>query len=458
MERKQPSRWDIFFYFLTLIFCYFVFNHADILSPAGSSFTYLSGHVKDFYGANSKDFVNNYLPSSYILFAVWNLPLRLLGVIGTSAVDAGYLIFWYKLLPTLFLAASGLWMYRIGRVIGLSGENSRLMTMLWLSSPILFFGQFIFGQIDIFTVFFTLIGFYYLLQKKTGLFIFFFSISFTFKYFPLFIFVPLLLLVEKRPLRLFIYLFLALVPVGAETLFYGNSLDFVSKVVGFAGAAPRLFQAYLGVFPAVGIHLFPFVWFVICGICYYLSVPESKEDFYQVACYICLAVLCALFILILWHPQWLVILTPFLTINLFMNKRIKCFLFLEFIMMFAFVGYNSSYFRMNVDQQLFSKGVLGSLNPSLFIPREAIKMSTIFSPVQPDFAYFWNIYFTLICAILLIFVLFNFPFKWNAWKGNDRIVPAGEYWNYARLRFFGGLAVFIIPAFFVYFYTLSRYR
>ncbi|MDD5356207.1 MAG: hypothetical protein PHY56_06710 [Candidatus Omnitrophica bacterium] len=365
----KPGYLDLLFYCFILILCYFSFNHSDILYPGGSSFTYLNGHIRDFYKVNSGlELGNNYLPSSYILFAIWNIPIKLLGIMSEATVDAGYLIFWYKFLTTLFLAAASFFMYKIGRTIGLSSQNSKLLTILWLSSPILFFGQFIFGQIDIFTIFFALAGLYYLLQKRIMLFILFFSISFTFKYFTFFMFLPLLLLVEKKPLKLVGYLFLAFLPVALEVLFYINSPEFVSGVIGFTGAAPRLFQAYLSVFQGINIYLFPFLWFVICGVCFYIDLSKDKLVFYQVSLYICLTVLCLLFMLILWGPQWITILTPFLAVNLFMNKRIKYFLLLDFIMMFAFVGYTVSVFQMNVDQQLFGCGVLGKFNPNLFIP------------------------------------------------------------------------------------------
>ncbi|MFH0855160.1 MAG: hypothetical protein V1869_01380 [Candidatus Omnitrophota bacterium] len=453
----RPGYLDFLFYAFILIVCYFSFNHPDLLSPAVSSFTYLNGHIKDFYAVNSAlELGNNYLPSSYILFAIWNIPVKLLGI--AASLDAGYLIFWYKLLTTLFLAAAGFLMYKIGRSIGLSKKDSRLLTIIWFSSPILFFGQFIFGQIDIFTVFFTLAGLYYLLQKRLILFTLFFAIAATFKYFPFFIFLPLLLLIEKRPFKLAGYLFLSLLPAALETLFYLGSPEFVSGVIGFIGAGPRIFQAHLSVFQGVSIYLFPCLWFVICGVCFYTDLSKDKFAFYQASLYVCLAVLCLLFALIFWGPQWLTFLTPFLAINLFMNKRIKSLLLLDFIMMIAFVGYVVSIFPMNVDQQLFSCGVLGKFNPDLFVPEKTLIMKAIFSPLEVNFASFYNIYFTLFCATLILYVLLNFPSKDNAWKGPHALVPVNEYWSYARLRFFGGVAIFILPAFFVYLYAFFRYR
>ncbi len=453
---NKPNHLDIIFYFFLLILCYFCFNQGDILHTGGSSFTYLNGHIKDFYEVNKNLMgANNYLPSTYIIFAIWNIPVKLLGIVNTATTNVGYVIFWYKLLPTLFLAASGYFMYKIGEIIGLSSRNSKLLTIIWISSPILFFSQFIFGQNDIFTIFFVLAGLYYFLQKKMWLFILFFGISFTFKYFSFFIFIPLLLLIEKKPVKLAVYSILALIPVGLEVLFYINSPAFISGVIEFGYAAPRLFQAFISVYPGIAIYLFLLIWFMICGICYYIEPLRDKTVFYQTSFYICLAVSCVLFTLVQWHPQWLLFITPFLAVTTFMSKKIKYHLLLDFLLMVVFIGYTVCFWQMNVDQQMFVHGVLGKFNPNLMDPAKVFRMAQIFTLGTDKMDGFRNIYLTIFFAILILSVFFKFPGKRNVWEGDKNLVLVQEYWNYARLRFFGGIAVFIVPAFIAYFVTLS---
>jgi hypothetical protein len=65
-----------------------------------------------------------------------------------------------------------------------------------------------------------------------------------------------------------------------------------------------------------------------------------------------------------------------------------------------------------------------------------------------------NIYFSIFSAILILNIWFKFPGKNNTWASCEELAPVAEYWNYARLRFFGNVAVFIIPAFIAYFFTL----
>ncbi len=451
----QPNYLDISFYFITLIFCYFCFNQSDILRIAASAFTYLDGHILDFYEANNNSMGGgtNYLPSVYLLFALWNLPLKLLGIAGQGTMHAGPVIFWYKLLPLLFLAGASIYLYKIAKLIGLSRKNATLLIAIWLSSPILFFGQFIFGQCDIFYTFFSLIGLYYYLKKNIRFFILFFGLAFTFKYFPLFVFIPLLLLIEKRPFKLVTYMALALLPVALELIFYISSAAFNSSVLGW-WALPRLYLAQIGVFPNVAIFLFLFVWFIICGICYYLPEPENKNVFYQTSFYICLAACSVLFIFVFWHPQWLIFITPFLAVTTFMSKKIREFLFFDFLMMVAFVGFTVIFWQMNVDQHMFNLGVLGKFNPGLLDPNKTFRMAGFFTLGSNEVIGPMNIYFTLFCSLLALNILLKFPSKNNAWEDNN-IAPAQDYWDCARLRFFGGMAAFIVPALIAYFYTLA---
>ena len=153
-QTSKVSWWFIAVYFVISIISFFSFNHSDILHTGGSSITYLNGHILDFYEVNLKALGgDNYLPSTYIIFALWNLPMRILGVVSTATMEVGYVIFWYKLLTTIFFVGSAILLYKIALVIGLSKANSKLLMILWVSSPIAFFSQFIFGQYDILTVF-----------------------------------------------------------------------------------------------------------------------------------------------------------------------------------------------------------------------------------------------------------------------------------------------------------------
>ncbi len=146
MVERVPKRagrltiYDILCFLLLAVLCYFSFQQGDILHTAGSSFAYLNGHIIDFYDYNATYMgSNNYYPSTYILFAIWNLPIRLLGLVTepTQNVSTG-VIMWYKLLPTLFFLSSGMLIYHIGCAMGMENGKAKVSEYVFLTTLIVF--------------------------------------------------------------------------------------------------------------------------------------------------------------------------------------------------------------------------------------------------------------------------------------------------------------------------------
>ena len=122
---KPISKVDWFFFFLIYIFCYFVFLHGDILGVNSSSISYLAGHIRDFYDfnpAHKTEALCNYLPSTYILFAVWNIPIYLLKFVScpTTPLDKIplFAVFWFKLLPNIFYFFISVVLFKISKLLG----------------------------------------------------------------------------------------------------------------------------------------------------------------------------------------------------------------------------------------------------------------------------------------------------------------------------------------------------
>lgn len=426
------NRRDVTFYLISVLFCFFSFNHSDILHTGGCSITYLNGHILDFYDINQKALgTANYLASTYIIFAVWNLPIRMLNLVIEPTFNVGNIIFWYKLLPTIFLAGAAYYFYKIGILIKLNRNDSILMTAFWLSSPILLFSQFIFGQYDIFTVFFTLIGLYFYLQRKMNGFIFFFAIALTFKYFPIFIFIPLLLLVEKRLWKIILIGIVVLIPIVLELLPYLHSAAFREGIFGF--------QAAQGIARHAGI-VFDILWLVICGFAFWKKI-ENGEEFLQWTLYLPMAVTSLMFSFIAWNPQWLLFATPFLASTTFINKRARFFVLLDILMMFFFVAHTVNSWPGWVDQALWGLGIFKGVNPSITDPHLGFMMKNIYV------AFSNKLYYQLLSLCFIVNVILKMPVKqFTAWGNDFTALPIREHRNLVRLRFAVGIAIFIIPA------------
>ena len=164
-ESIALADWVIFAFFAIL--CFLSFQQNDITHTGGSSFAYLNGHFLDFYDYNVQYFGgNSYMPSSYLLFAIWNIPIKLLGLMTVPTMTVTFpVVMWYKLLPTIFYLVSGYLIYKIALVIGMGNLKAKLCGYAFLTMQIGFFSQFIFGQYDSFTVFFMLLGLLYYYRK-----------------------------------------------------------------------------------------------------------------------------------------------------------------------------------------------------------------------------------------------------------------------------------------------------
>ena len=98
-------------------FCFLFFCHQDVLITAGHAGEYLKGHITDFYSAcvdTDGLYGANYLPTTFIVFAIWNIPMKLFGLLPQYMGDwSAVFAFWNKLLPTICYFVSGYLMYHI---------------------------------------------------------------------------------------------------------------------------------------------------------------------------------------------------------------------------------------------------------------------------------------------------------------------------------------------------------
>ena len=121
--------WDYLIFLVIALFCFFVFQHTDLLHTTGCSYGYLNGHILDFYDYCAEfDIHPSYLPSTYTLFAIWNIPMKLFGVIDVPNLNIPYVaLMWSKVLPCLFYLASGFLVYKISMQIGMESRKSKSM-------------------------------------------------------------------------------------------------------------------------------------------------------------------------------------------------------------------------------------------------------------------------------------------------------------------------------------------
>lgn len=363
---QDVSPWEKVVFAIITVLCFTCFYHSDILNTAGSAFTFLNGHVLDFYSVNADlGYYDIYMPGVYILFAIWNIPLYILGygrtLVPFPEMSYPYPVYlWFKLLPALCYFLTSFLIKEIMMEVGFSERKSRIAQLVWIACPLGFLSQFTHGQYDIFALFVSLLGFLSYLRRHNKRFMLFFIIAVTFKYFALLYFMPMLLLREKNfwkaALKTVMVVILN-VPMLLNQGYGAGYVEFMARnsliarvlyphlVLGHGGAD-------LPVIPVLFILLFVHVYF------FAKEAPTKEGVFSQVVCYANFANF-AMFGFLFWHPQWLLYATPFLVFTIFICKDKKLTIALESLAAFFYMVCKIKSFSVDGAQHMLAGGMFG---------------------------------------------------------------------------------------------------
>lgn len=426
------------------LICYFLFCHHDILMTAQHSYGYLNGRFTDFYTASSEmdgEYGSNYLPLTFILFALWNLPLKLLGAAPEFFGDwDAFFALWNKLLPVIFLFGSACVMYRLAFDRLQFGRGKAILaSMMLLMSPYAFFSQFLFSQYDSLVVFFMLLGLYFFFKAEMRLtdwvwFSIFFGLATSFKYFAAVIFFVFLVLKEKNVLKVLRCAVIFALPLAAQfgVYFLFDRHAFVESIFNFSALEYTEDISF-----ATGIGSVSLVYLALIMIIAFAYFTNADDDYAVLgwgsfySCGVCFV----LFGLMTWHPQWLMFAVPFWTLSTMINRRWEMFMLLDSAAAVVFTALVAKVFHHQVDDNLFRYGILsGELRLS---QSNEFPMAALFRFIDS------NLLFTLLIAVFAVSFIFKHP-RFNMKKANEPM-PRATLWITAR--FLCGVLIFLIPAF-----------
>ncbi len=208
--------------------------------------------------------------------------------------------------------------------------KSKWAGYLFLSSPIFIYCVIIQNQYDILAVTTTLLALFFYFDKKYFKFSVLMSLAICYKLFPVLIFFPLILLAEKRIGKLLTYSLIAISPYVLSTAFYtifdpyyGITQDLLKSGYDFFG---RVYAAQIGG-GFSNISIFMVVFILICVYAYYIQ-PKMAE-YAAIAITMCAASYANFFLFIDWHPQWFIIIMPFIILMIFCMKNFRLGVLLE---------------------------------------------------------------------------------------------------------------------------------
>lgn len=410
-------------------------QHVDLFHTSSSSYAYLNGHITDFYDYN-KPLVdgNDYLPIIYAIFAIWNLPLKLFGLTHNVAATGVMLsipeLIWTKLLLVIFYFASAFVIYKISKQITNNVDNSKIVSIIFATSPIAIFAVFIFGQYDIIGVFFTMLGFYYYVKNDYLKFSIFFSLAISIKFFPLLIFVPLLLLVEKRLLQILKYGIISVSATILQILMYLHNTAFRERI--FSLASGKISSS--AVYYLTSINNAPIlttVFIVLCIYTYFKNI-NSNDEKNKLSIYVSILSYAVMFSTVIWHPQWLIIIIPFFAFANIYIRDVKKLVLIDIAGTFSYMYIVSNIWSANVDASMVRYGVFRYLIP--YVP---LSMNKLFIPK------YTNLFMGAFFVYLFSYLIISFATKKNK--------VTSEKENYSILlntRLYIGMAIILVPMLF----------
>lgn len=342
------------FYYLTMIYW-------DILLIHDHSMTFLdclfSGRVGSFYEvARNNEYYDraaSYPLPIYVIFGIWDIPIWILRRFGLAgSMDAGSLL-WVKLLLVFFLLGSTILLKKLLDV--LECQEPRFWLFMYLSSLLIALPAMAIVQCDIFSIFFQLLGIYFCVKERKVSWktLVIFSIAISLKYFALFVFVLIVLLMEKRIFLILWDMFCGvLLSLLSAVPFLGNTGYQQIVVTANSGAFDKLLEEALpgGMFDT---PLFPACLFA-AGVLAYFWQPVEAIDILERLSWLAFLAYGSFFLFVGFNIYWCILIGPFL-ICLLSCERIglKLSLLLEEALegsLFTFATYRQSWTLFHEDK------------------------------------------------------------------------------------------------------------
>ena len=443
------KNWDWILFIAISVFCFLSFEQGDIYNTGNRGWMFYHSNVFNYYDVLhqwTNDYGASYLPSTFIMYAIWVLPLKLLGFQQPESVATSKIFYnmWYKLLPVLFFVASAYLIYKVAMQIGMGAKKSKICMFAFLTMPLAFYSQFMFSQYDVFTVFFVLCGMYFYFRngpKDRLRFCIFFGIAITFKYFALLIFFVLLLLDEKNVIKVIKYTFIAAIPGIIEIAINAGSKAFWKSVFGFNAISYVSQSDFSTILGSVSFFKIICCFMVIWPFFVY---PKDKNDRVKWALYFCCGVCFGIFDFATWHPQWFMFVAPFWVLGAFISMHLEKFLWIDTVFIAVFYMFVNKWWLGGVDDSIMNNGIWRHFLNGRPVVRHIADYISFFG---------MNTLYSIIFVLILVMFVFKHPkYCLSDFTQED---GSNHIWL-MRLRFFAATMLFIIPAFLSFYDTMSN--
>ena len=372
----------------------------------------------------------------YLCLGIWGFPIWLIcsrfGIEETSNI---WVMLYSKSIYFVALGIVAYLIYKICKNIGVDTVMAKWAAFLFLSSALVFAEVGIAGQLDVLGMPFTLFAIYYFQKKQRWKYLLFFSFAVSFKQFPLFIFLPLIMLVEKNALKIAI----DTVFVFAITVLSGLPFPKGTEAMQVKDEVrSRFMDAFLGVKAPMYNSAVPIIVLLIGGICVFCYLKKLRDDMEleQYSVFIPALSMFVLFISFDSNPYWFIYLAPFMAIlTVYNSSRFHQLFLFETIGMLCLIlsQFGANYW---VYESYWAKGMI--LDKIFGYPKNLITLERFGAGVGLD--EFYGVLFAGFVLCIGTCLAISLPGKMK--KGESVMVRP-----YAVLRLLLNAGISWIPAF-----------
>ncbi len=414
---------------LILSFAWITFYYYDISCVVDNSVILLRsiihGEFLNFYDFSLDKFQTSWAPNyeilMYLIFAIWSIPLALLNYFTDYDYIHGFFaILWTKLFIVICVIIVVKLIYLISMQVESNRKKARLAQLIFLSSINLLVPVIMISQCEIVSLVFILGGIYFYLKNDEKKFIIFFAIAIPLKMFAFFVFVPLVLLKEKRMVFDVIKTICGMSGLVLCKILFGHSVAYNFLTKSNSSTFIQSFQEN-GLQIGLGnVCLFVLVMICVCIYCY------AREYDSEIVVYISFAIFSLFFMTVAFQPYWFALIVPFCALSIsrsFINIKLK--LVLESI--FALFGflYCSYTFYWVYGQDAFRDLWLSKTNYFSLYQMKYANISSILCDLGVD--KYSGIIYTVFWGCLLALLILCLPML-KLQKGKDSKIEKSVFW------------------------------
>ncbi len=375
----QVDRLDWVLFGVVVICCALFFSQysdMEITVRHAEDLTYAikNGDVMQFYDITMAKALNgeygnatilkaaNYNIFLYLALAVMILPWTIVKALFKIQYNYVDIVMYVQILLIFFNLASAKILGKICVTFGYAKEKAKITEYLFLSSAITMFATVGFGQLDIIYLFVMLLALLYFARGQYYRFSLIMSVAIMLKSFPVLLFIPLILLTNKKIHAIMINLFLGLSASLLYKLAFGGDYGYAvtqEKLGAHYDFMGRLTRSGIGAGMGA-VSLFVLFYVLLC-IWAFAKKDIPKEKLFSYVIYSGVLIYGMFAVLILWHPQWLLILSLFIAMAVGHFERKELLLYCDLGLSCMYLAVTSIYYKGGVDNYMMNYGLMGRL-------------------------------------------------------------------------------------------------